>query len=63
MLIDTTPEKPETYSRNSKEPRTIKEAMECLTGINGSRRSKMNLTHPLKCEPGNLYHCLKEGKQ
>jgi hypothetical protein len=23
----------------------------------------MNLTHPLKWEPGNLYHCLKEGKQ
>jgi hypothetical protein len=23
----------------------------------------MILTHPLKWEPGNLYHCLKEGKQ
>jgi len=27
MLVDTTSKEPETYSRNSKEPRTIKEAM------------------------------------
>ena len=27
MLMDTASEKPETYSRNSKEPRTTKEAM------------------------------------
>jgi hypothetical protein len=48
MLVDTASEKPETYSRNSKEPRTIKEAMKMSDRDQWKQAVKDELNTPIE---------------